>query len=479
MSDVQGQVQRILFSPIGKSDPVRTLHDGPMMHIIRHYHPDKVYLFLTAELLQLEEETHCYSLAVRALSTTCQIEVIKSGIRDASNMSAFVGVYNDWLNIIHAKYPEATIITNNSSGTPQMLLALTLDTMRLAFPVIAVQVKTPAKRSNFEQPEDLNKQSIQDLLDANYDNEVEAENRCVELDYALVKRHEAIVNIQTLIDEYDYAGALTLIEKEGLTSFFKQKGQKEFEVLCQLLQVGKYKVELQWTKADILLAKPGLANTVRSRLKNDSKLNGDERSRAVIEMFMSLQVDRRQQRKREFLLKMSPLLKEVSLLCLLRKCNIRERTLLKSGEAQDIYNKEGLKAEFKFLGDSFFSSGVYANLSKNIKILSVYSRQTEKDGLNKIVNKLEVLREIERLGRNQVAHEITPVHEEGLKREFKKAWSSKGLSDKEINMSDDLFSLLEEVIAQVVTWTLSIKRDRLVFIFDILNSCLRERLGSL
>ena len=40
----------VLISFIGNSDPVRGGYDGPMLHIVRHYRPDVVFLILTQEM---------------------------------------------------------------------------------------------------------------------------------------------------------------------------------------------------------------------------------------------------------------------------------------------------------------------------------------------------------------------------------------------------------------------------------------------
>ena len=40
----------VLFSPIGTTDPIREYYDGPMLHIVRHYLPHKVYLYYTREM---------------------------------------------------------------------------------------------------------------------------------------------------------------------------------------------------------------------------------------------------------------------------------------------------------------------------------------------------------------------------------------------------------------------------------------------
>ena len=47
-------MKQILFSCVGTSDPVRGEHDGPMLHILRHYRPESVYIFVTPEIRQLD-----------------------------------------------------------------------------------------------------------------------------------------------------------------------------------------------------------------------------------------------------------------------------------------------------------------------------------------------------------------------------------------------------------------------------------------
>ena len=52
---------RILFSPIGNTDPITNNYDGAMLHIIREYRPDKVYLYLSKDIVNKEEKDHRYS----------------------------------------------------------------------------------------------------------------------------------------------------------------------------------------------------------------------------------------------------------------------------------------------------------------------------------------------------------------------------------------------------------------------------------
>lgn len=39
-------MQKIFFSCFGTTDPVRGMRDGGMLHILRFYRPEAVYLFL-------------------------------------------------------------------------------------------------------------------------------------------------------------------------------------------------------------------------------------------------------------------------------------------------------------------------------------------------------------------------------------------------------------------------------------------------
>ncbi len=50
--------QSAFFSPVGTSDPVREMRDGSMLHIMRHYRPEKVYIFLSKEMEDFEKADH-------------------------------------------------------------------------------------------------------------------------------------------------------------------------------------------------------------------------------------------------------------------------------------------------------------------------------------------------------------------------------------------------------------------------------------
>ena len=54
---------RILFSPVGGSDPIKRMLDGPMLHCCRVYKPDIVCLYFTQSMLEYENRDQRYTWA--------------------------------------------------------------------------------------------------------------------------------------------------------------------------------------------------------------------------------------------------------------------------------------------------------------------------------------------------------------------------------------------------------------------------------
>ncbi len=44
------QTKQVLITAIGRTDPIRGMYDGPILHIIRHYKPRYAYILYTEEL---------------------------------------------------------------------------------------------------------------------------------------------------------------------------------------------------------------------------------------------------------------------------------------------------------------------------------------------------------------------------------------------------------------------------------------------
>jgi hypothetical protein len=205
-----GAKQRILFSALGKTDPVRGFHDGACLHIVRHYHPQRVILFFTEEMAEKENADHRYTRAIRRLAPEVAIEEIFSGIEDVHLYDTFARILPETIYALSEKYKDTEILLNLSSGTPQIKTALAM----LAADIpncLGVQVASPEKRANRERP--IDEEDIETVLETNLDDEEGAENRCSEPPLALFRYQSERSRIISLADAFEYRAALRLAEK--------------------------------------------------------------------------------------------------------------------------------------------------------------------------------------------------------------------------------------------------------------------------
>ena len=61
-------MKKILFSPIGGTDPISNFRDGAMLHICRIYKPDIVYLYLSKEMCEFQEKDDRYRYCLEQLA---------------------------------------------------------------------------------------------------------------------------------------------------------------------------------------------------------------------------------------------------------------------------------------------------------------------------------------------------------------------------------------------------------------------------
>lgn len=202
----------VLFSPIGRTDPVRNGFDGPFLHILRHYPVKKAVLYLTGETFALHRQDDRYLALARRVSQQTVYEVCGDDtLVQAQTFEIYDAPFRAAIEKLHRENPGCEVLVNISSGTPQMEASLYMLKAILPFRIRAIQVTSPAKSSN--ESAHLGKTEAMDpdaLYAALRDNDPSAENRCVEVmgenaQAALLKK-----NILALIRGYDYAAALTL-----------------------------------------------------------------------------------------------------------------------------------------------------------------------------------------------------------------------------------------------------------------------------
>lgn len=84
---------KLLFTCMGTSDPVRGYHDGPMLHIIRHYRPDVICVLLSSEAAALNDcgarlDTVLAHIRKNWGGYAPELRVVRTQIEDPSDMDA-------------------------------------------------------------------------------------------------------------------------------------------------------------------------------------------------------------------------------------------------------------------------------------------------------------------------------------------------------------------------------------------------------
>ena len=219
---------KILFSPVGMTDPVSeerdsvtkelvAVHEGALLQICRHELPDKIYLYFSKEACELEQQDHRYlggmELLGQTLGTQFDIQVIeRPELTEVHLFDEFLQDFRDILTKIRDENPDAEILVNVSSGTPAMKSTLQILASASELNLKPLQVETWSYRPN--HPRECN---ITQEWKINADLSPTAPKRVKEsantnLLYEFNRRI-----LMKLIDTYDYHAAKTVaLQLRGL-----------------------------------------------------------------------------------------------------------------------------------------------------------------------------------------------------------------------------------------------------------------------
>lgn len=404
-------MKRILFSPIGTTDPVSTknFYDGGCLHVLRHYKPERIVLFFTKEMGEIERNEERYTTAIRHVTPDCIIDPpIYTDIVDASQYEEFSQILPRAVQDLLQKYPEHEILLNLSSGTPQIktvLAMLAADNERC----IGIQTVTPEGRAN--NPQKLTPEELHTLLEMNEEKECEAERRCNEPQLKIFRYHAEKNRIISLLRTYEYNAALTLARSSSLVPADAK----------QLLKHAAARTDLLPDKARKILAE-----------YNGQKLflfTGEEE--LLIEYFLIMQIDQENDHLSNFMLRISPFLDKF-LLDYVQK-NVRggrqnPQNILNL--SRYIKRKGGYRLERerieqaapKLLTRLDREYGGYKDSDLSFTLLIYYCDYMQEEGLTKDT-KLhdDMMAELGKLGdirilRNNVAHQITNVTRESFQK---------------------------------------------------------------
>lgn len=390
---------RILFSPLGDTDPVRGCYDGAMLHIVRHYQPERIVLFYTHDMAEKERHDHRYTRAVQRLAPECQIEEVFTEIRDAHLYESFSRILPQEVLRIREISPESTLLLNLSSGTPQMktVLAMLASDMEHC---IGVQVAAPARHSNRANEATQDAEDIDALLENNFDNEEGAENRCEEPPLSAFHYYAERSRILSLIDSYEYAAAGKIARRSALVP-------SEASLLLSHAE-----------RRSMLLTEE--AKAVLREYEGKKLFPFTGKTEELVEYFLMMQIDQETGRLSNLMLRMIPFLYEFLREYTAKNLTIPIRSLCEPRNGGRWLVRERLAAQEKELLaalDREFPYG-YRDQPLSFYLLSLCctyagGAQHVRDAKlhTAVMAELESIADIRQL-RNEAAHEIVNVTED-------------------------------------------------------------------
>ena len=388
----------VLFSPIGTVDPLTQLGDGPMLHIIRHYRPERVVLFLSPEMAEYQEQDQRYTKAIELLSAECHegdvptIELVKSNTTDVYKFDVYISEFEQKLNELDKENGGDTILVNASSGTPAMEEALVALGAFGRLNLTPLQVSTPRKGSNKKEDRENPQDYDLDLLWAcNPDNEEGRPCRILEVKTPNFSDRLLLENIRALVARYNYMAAASLAEQ---TRTISPDAQKMIEATVDRLNLNGQKSAQVFARSDMAYS----ASTAGM----------------VTEYVSILEVMLEQGRWADFMRALTPAITE-TMLRYLRPVLPNERYLKKSIKPGNYeYDIERIKKDAKLhriiLGSDDHLKNPYLSNYILDKLIDEYCQ----DGV--LIDKLHRLYEFEHApeNRNKIAHTIVRINKKDI-----------------------------------------------------------------
>ena len=406
---------KILISAVGDTDPIRNFHDGPLLHIVRVYRPEKIVLVHSERSLTKHDKL------VKALKSIKDYspEIIQDGgVLPDAQVSIFDKMYDTVSSIVKKYISDDEIILNISSATPQIISAMFAVNRISDFNVTAVQVVTPQHKSNEGLRHD-NQEDIDTLIETNLDNQSDYENRTLEdtgmkFSQDLTKR-----NLKALIDNYDYQGALELLKKQKSFSNIKELRKKLTEISDT--------IKIQGMPDKIVKAKL-LSNQAKSALNSYLNIDRNHKQGNIAEVLI------RVKSLVEFILE--DYLNNHFLDVITYKED--GKPFLNASKYPEILKK--FQEDAKMRGKKYHSG--YLSLPTYIVILKFFEPNHD---LLKHIYKIQEINQV----RNQVAHSLQAFDRKNLKKVSSAVFASKQILLASFDIDNHWFSFYEDLNQEI------------------------------
>lgn len=418
---------KILFSPIGMTDPIsqNTLYEGSLLNICRFYEPDKIYLYMSKEVMELHKKddryVKCLNRVYKYLKKDFEYEIIdRSGLEEVQVFDFFYKEYRDILYKIHEKNPHAEILLNVSSGTPAMKSALFVLCALFNFSMTRIQVSSPQKRSN-TRPEENTLEDFLGIIDEImtvpevYGDRTEIalkENLNFELSKDIIKNH---------MRKYNYSAAFEVAQMT-----------REF-----LSERSYYLIAAAFCRNN--LDREGVLENLK--LAGDKFDFYDSHELFLVEYILYLSVNIKRNMLLEFIRGISPVLDLLFKRAFEAESGINLDNYLTNKKGKISWNKKKLLSDkngekiLKVLNESY-NGFTFKNTASSDNYLKLM--ESDDFGISErlITKKAEKLRDIEKDGRNKAAHQIVSIDDNFLKRET--GYNSEEILNRIIDFVQDI-----------------------------------------
>lgn len=404
----------ILFTCAGTSDPVRGNRDGGILHIMRYYHPKRVYLFLSQQIADLEAQDHRFEKTFQHMQEYCaahgvvyQPELIihNSGLDDVSKIDLVEEPLLEYFTSAAVENPNCRILLNLSSGTPQMKTLMQFLSVDSPYHVLGVQVDGPQKKKGEKDPPrtDDRMYNVDYELETNYDDEPdclpegERRNRTSEPEMFAIKHQRHRHQLLKLLERQDYDAMLDM----------SQNLPKQLQTLLQHLNARN---NLQSEEAYKLSKElTDLGFPLYPAMKSDS------RYRDLSEYYLLLRNLQLTGRYSEFVLRLNPFLTEL-LFALLSHTEFAP--YLKRGSNRIFVTVDALSTEKPALMKKLQAEMGKPYISENFSVLLGVSMVLVVNMLsNEQQNFLRACNALNTTQRNPTAHQLHAVLEDDIKHD--------------------------------------------------------------
>lgn len=299
-------MKKILFTPIGGTDPISNLRDGAMLHICRTYKPDEVYMYMSCEMLEYQQQDERYTKVLEWLGEKINHKFnvhinARGDMKQVHIFDAFIEEFEKEIKKIMQSSEEAKIFVNVSSGTPAMKSSLQL--LTFMYPKLtAIQVATPEKKLN-KNHENHEKYEVE--LQWKYDQDnTEYINRCIVSKASKLMDRITKEKIVRFIKTYNYTAAEMLV---------KELVQKPSDEFCTLLSVAQSR---------IILDLNSISKKMSVLPKNLFPIReGDKIS--VFEYLLALMIKAKKKEYADFIRAITPLTTDLMERVMVRCCGIK------------------------------------------------------------------------------------------------------------------------------------------------------------